>query len=121
MQTGERKRSSAPGQGGTRVPVTGLPLASPGTRLGKSLRPPSDGCCTVGVGVSCLHPHLCEACVQSFGSLILSGSPSKLCDVGQVIEFLSWLTPVNAAGRSHCSEGSDDPRDRLLQMGRSEG
>lgn len=74
-----------------------------------------------GVGVSCLHPHLCEACVQSFGSLILSGSPSKLCDVGQVIESLAWLTHVNAAGRSHCSEGSDDPRDRLLQMGQSEG
>lgn len=54
-----------PGLGGTRVPVTGLPPASPRSRLSKgpeaSLRLllPRD----TGVGVGCLDPHLCEACV----------------------------------------------------------
>lgn len=51
----------------------------------------------------------------------LVGIPKVNFDVGQVIESLTWLTHVNAAGRFHCSEGSDDPRDRLLQMGWSEG
>lgn len=95
-----------PGQRGTRVPVTGLPPPSPGTRLGKSLRPPSDCCCTGGVGVSCLHPHLYEACVQFWKLALVGGPQVNFVMLGQVIESLTWLTQVDAAGRSHCSEGS---------------
>lgn len=67
-----------PGQEGTRVPVTGPPPASPTTRLSEGpeassslpLHP------NTGVGVGCLCPHLCEACVPSFGSLLVPGAPS---------------------------------------------
>lgn len=55
-----------PAQGGTRVPVTGLPPASPRSRLSKG----PEACLRLllhrdaGVGVGRLDPHLCEACVQ---------------------------------------------------------
>lgn len=55
-----------PGQGGTRVPVTGPPPASPRTRLIEGPKASSSLLLhpNTGVGVGYLRPHLCEACVQ---------------------------------------------------------